>query len=53
MTADLSVESLAQLLLEEDLRRVPVVDDGGKLLGIVSRSDLAEHLVVENDGEED
>ncbi|GEM_PF-597441 len=53
VTADLSVESLAQLLLEEDLRRVPVVDDAGKLLGIVSRSDLAEHLVVENGGEED
>jgi CBS domain-containing protein len=42
---DAEVEEILQLMRERDIRRVPVVDEGGLLIGIVSERDLVEtHL---------
>lgn len=38
--SELSVESLMQLLLDHDLSRVPVVDEEGRPIGMVSKTDL-------------
>jgi CBS domain-containing protein len=40
-----SVESLADRILKRNLHALPVVDDGGHLLGIVSRSDILRALI--------
>jgi CBS domain-containing protein len=40
---DLRIDALMTLLIGFDLRGVPVVDDGGRPIGVVSRSDLVEH----------
>ena len=37
---DLLLTSLESLLITQDLSRVPVIDDAGTLLGIVSKTDL-------------
>jgi CBS domain-containing protein len=42
--ADLALDALMPLLVEFSLRAVPVVDGAGRPVGVVSRSDLAEHL---------
>jgi CBS domain-containing protein len=43
--ADLSQEQLVELFLDQNLSRVPVVDDNGRLIGVVSKTDLviAQH----------
>lgn len=41
VTTGAAVRDVLQLMEEQQLRRVPVVDDGGKLVGIVSLGDLA------------
>lgn len=41
--ADLGTDSLISMLFALDLRSVPVVDDEGRPLGVVSRSDLLRH----------
>jgi CBS-domain-containing membrane protein len=38
--ADLGLEQLVDLFLEQDLSRVPVVDDDGRVVGVVSKTDL-------------
>lgn len=38
--ADLGIEQLVELFLEQGLSRVPVVDDGGRPIGVVSKTDL-------------
>jgi CBS-domain-containing membrane protein len=40
VTADVSVVAAARMLEEHRVRRMPVVDGGGRLIGIVSRRDL-------------
>jgi CBS domain-containing protein len=40
---DVSVESLAGLLLDQGLHGVPVVDAAGRLIGFVSTLDLVRH----------
>jgi CBS domain-containing protein len=37
---DLSLEGLEEMLIAQDLSRVPVVDKAGTLIGIVSKTDL-------------
>ena len=37
-----SLEQVEQLMQTSQIRRVPVVDPGGKLLGIIALSDLAK-----------
>ncbi len=41
---DSSVEDLATLMHEHDATHVPIVDDDGRLVGIVARSDLVQYL---------
>jgi CBS domain-containing protein len=41
---DDSIEHLAQLMSAHQVRRLPVVDSEGRLLGIVSLADVARHL---------
>ena len=40
VTTTTTVEMVSELLIEKGLRSVPVVDEAGKLCGIVTRSDL-------------
>ncbi|WP_416139948.1 CBS domain-containing protein [Halomonas sp. HK25] len=47
VSPDSEVSEIASLLLEHGISAVPVVDDGGKVLGIVSEGDLMRR--VEND----
>ncbi len=39
-TAQTGVDEIARLLLEKNISAVPIVDDQGGLLGIVSEGDL-------------
>ncbi|NIC07452.1 CBS domain-containing protein [Billgrantia bachuensis] len=47
VSPDADVREIARLLLENNISAVPVVDDGDKVLGIVSEGDLMRR--VEND----
>ena len=40
VSVDTSIQDLARILLSKHISGVPVVDEGGKLLGIVTESDL-------------
>jgi len=40
ITADATIPQAVALLLEHDIKRLPVVDSGGKLVGLVSRVDI-------------
>jgi CBS domain-containing protein len=44
-TEDDTLERAATLLHDKHLSRLPVVDDGGLLVGIVSRGDLVRALL--------
>ena len=46
---DLQVEALATLLLEQNISQVPVVDDAGKPIGFVSKTDLVLDQYVRGD----
>ncbi|MCS7051906.1 MAG: CBS domain-containing protein [Thermomicrobium sp.] len=46
-----TIEDLATLMYRKRVNPVPVVDDEGKLLGIVSRSDLIWLMTLEERGE--
>ena len=39
---DTPVSEIATIFTEEEINRVPVTDDGGKLLGIVAREDIVK-----------
>jgi CBS domain-containing protein len=41
--SDLGIDSLMSLFVAFDLRSVPVVDDAGRPVGVVSRGDLVNH----------
>lgn len=44
--ATMTVSDLATLMVDRDVSRVPVLD-GGKLVGIVSKSDIVRSLIAE------
>ncbi len=44
VTPESSLEECYQLLEQHRIRRVPVVDDGGKCIGIVSLADIARNV---------
>ncbi|MBP6628345.1 MAG: CBS domain-containing protein [Kofleriaceae bacterium] len=50
VSADLSVEGLAALLLQHGISGVPVVDGHGRPVGMVSKSDLVRFQVERADG---
>lgn len=41
---DEKIEDAAALLVREKIKRLPVLDEEGKLIGIVSRKDIMNHL---------
>ncbi len=41
--ADDSVDSVMELMGKEQLRRVPIIDESGKLVGIVAQADIVLH----------
>jgi CBS domain-containing protein len=45
VTGDASLEAIVDIMTRRRVKRVPVVDAGGRLVGIVSRSDLMKALV--------
>ena len=42
---DEDTDAVAEKLLRKDVHAVPVVDNSGLLLGIISRSDILQHLL--------
>ena len=42
---DESVDDVAEKLLRKEVHALPVVDSAGKLLGIITRSDILRHLL--------
>lgn len=40
---DMSLVECCDIMEREQIRRVPVVDDKGKLIGIVAQADVAQH----------
>ncbi len=44
---DTSIREIAQVLFEERIGSMPVVDDGGQLVGLLTRSDILRTLVNE------
>jgi len=45
VSAETSVSEVAHIMLTQNVRRVPVVDAAGQILGIVSRSDVLGQLL--------
>lgn len=43
--ADTSIVEVANILMQKNINRVPVVDEKGKLLGIVSRTDIVSRQI--------
>lgn len=40
-TADSDVDEVARIMTERQVRRVPVVDEGGRCIGMIAQADLA------------
>lgn len=47
---DDTLEQIATVMHEKDVSRVPVVDAGGKLVGLVSRGDIVRAIVQDASG---
>lgn len=46
--ADEEIETAATLLVQKKIKRLPVIDNEGNLIGIVSRKDIMNHLFHAN-----
>lgn len=53
VSPDLGIEPLIELFLERGLSRAPVVDDGGRLIGMVSKTDVVIDQYQRDDTEVD
>ena len=51
VTPEMDLEECCQVLEEQQIRRVPVVDESGGCCGIVAQADVAEHAGQGNAGE--
>jgi CBS domain-containing protein len=49
LSPDDTLETAATLMHDEDLDRIPVVDEGGFLVGLVSRGDIVRAIVKDLD----
>jgi CBS domain-containing protein len=49
--ADDEIETVRQVMMQQKVRRVPVTDDGGAIIGIVAQADLARHEEAVSDRE--
>ncbi len=47
ISADASLDEAVQALVNHGIKRLPVVEDGGKLVGIVSRTDLLRAIAAD------
>jgi CBS domain-containing protein len=45
MKPDADIDDVAKALVENSFRRVPIVDDQGRILGVISRRDLVKFIV--------
>ncbi|MBS1848516.1 MAG: CBS domain-containing protein [Actinobacteria bacterium] len=45
ITADASMSDAATILHDADVSRLPVIDDDGRLIGIIARGDVLRYLV--------
>ena len=45
---DTPVSEIATIFTEKEINRVPVTDDGGRLLGIVAREDIVRYSFLQN-----
>lgn len=44
ISEEAELEDVATLMVKKKVKRIPVVDDKGRLIGIISRKDIMEHL---------
>lgn len=51
VSPDASLEEAVRLLRENDVRRLPVLDDEEELIGVIGEADLARALPAEQAGE--
>lgn len=51
ITPDSSIDECYKLLEQNQIRRIPVVDAGGKCVGIVALADIARHVSRADSGE--
>jgi len=49
--ADDEIETVRQVMMQQKVRRVPVTDAGGAIIGIVAQADLARHDEAVSDRE--
>lgn len=49
--ADASIEHCGQLMMQHQVRRIVIVDDQGRCVGILAQADLARHVPPEATGE--
>ena len=49
--ADQDVDQVARNMSEQQVRRLPVVDENKRLVGVVSIGDLAQHIAKDTVGE--
>lgn len=45
ITEDASIEEIANIMVDNSVNRVPVVDKGGKIIGIISRADMLKTIL--------
>ena len=43
INGDAEVEKIAEIMVEKDINRIPVVEDG-KIIGIISRADIVKYI---------
>lgn len=46
--ADTTVSEIAEIMLDSKINRLPVVDDKGYLVGIVTRADIVKSMISKN-----
>ena len=49
--ADDEIETVRQVMMQQKVRRIPVTDAGGAIIGIVAQADLARHEEAVSDRE--
>lgn len=49
---DTSLDIAMDLMMEKDISHLPVVDDGGRLVGILSKTDVVRRYFIDGDTEE-
>jgi len=47
-TEDMPISKVVNIMINNDINRLPVVDDNNKLSGIISRADIIKSMIAEN-----